>query len=231
MSLAEGKAMKPMKATVEINETDLADAQAAMLKWQDFPASFIQHHNEACCRIAREWMVSMDFSQLSAGNPLTGPRWLRRKFKWGPTRWPLHWCEAVEQKSLDCGALAALALELFAARGVKAYAAQLIQQYTEDAARHWHKNWTEDEADSHWIMDELIYHEGVAVVVRDREIKLWDPTASWWVNPKQFGGYGAVLLARIFDTGASAGDHFKWGAHTIRPNRWEKIERARGEFA
>ncbi len=78
-------------------------------------------------------------------------------------------------------------------------------------------------------MDELIYHEGCAVVVRDREIKLWDPTASWWVNPKQFGGYGAVLLARIFDTGAS--DHFKWGAHTIRPNRWEKIERARGEFA
>jgi hypothetical protein len=229
MSLAEGKAMKPMKATIEINETDLADAQAAVLRWQDFPASFIQHHGEACCHIAREWMVSMDFSQLTAGNMLTGPRWLRRKFQWGPTRWPLHWCEAVEQKKLDCGALAALALELFNARGVKAYPAQFIQQYAEQAARHWHRSWTEDEADSHWIMDELIYHEGCAVVVRDREIKLWDPTASWWVNPKQFGGYGAVLLARIFDTHSS--ESFKWGTHTIRPNRWEKIERARGEFA
>lgn len=231
MSLAEGKAVKPAKALIEINETDLADAQAAMLKWQDSPASYMSHHGEECCRVAREWMVAMDFSQLNAGNPMSGPRWLRQKFKWGPSRWPLYWCEAVERKVLDCGALAALTTELFTARGVRCYPTQFIQQYSDDASRHWQRTWAEDKTASNWIMDELIYHEGCAVVVHDDEIRLWDPTASWWVNPKQFGGYGAVLMIRIFDTQATAGGSLRWGTHRIRPNVWEKIERARGEFA
>jgi hypothetical protein len=225
MSLAEGK--------IEVNETDFIDASAAMMKWQDFPPSVISHHGQACCDVAREWMLSMDFSQLSAGNPLTGPRWLRQKYNWGPSSWPIHWCEAAEKKTLDCGALAAIAHEIFVARGVTSFPVQLIQQYSEVAAHHWQKGWAEASSVSHWIMDDLIYHEGCAVALRDNELKIWDPTASWWVNPKQFGGYGGVLVLRLFNQAQAATPTlgFKWGAHRIYLNRWQKIERARGDFA
>jgi hypothetical protein len=227
MSSAEGKRM------IEINETDFADASAAIQKWEQFPTSCISHHNAECCRLAREWMLSMDYSQLNAGNPLTGPRWLRLKFKWGPSSWPIYWCEAVEEKTLDCGALAALAQELFVARGVRCFPAQFIQQYTEQSARHWYKKWEGDESSVQWIKEDLIYHEGCAIVARDDEIKVWDPTASWWVNPKQFGGYGGVLVLRIFDSQSSSASQtgFKWGTHRIIPNQWQKILRARGDFA
>jgi hypothetical protein len=224
MSLAEGK--------IEVNETDFVDASAAMGRWQNCAASVISHHGQACCRVAREWILSMDFSQLNAGNPLTGPRWLRQKYNWGPSRWPIHWCEAAGKKTLDCGALAALAHEIFSARGVTSFPVQLIQQYSEVAARHWHKEWNGDEIPVHWIMDDLIYHEGCAVALRHNEIRIWDPTASWWVNPKQFGGYGGVLALRLFSPQAAAPQTaLNWGAHRIIPNRWQKIERARGDFA
>lgn len=225
MSLVEGNEM------IEISETDLADVTSAIEKWQHFPASTISHHNAECCQIAREWILSMDYSQLNAGHTLTGPRWLRLKYKWGPSRWPIHWCEAAGQKTLDCGALAALSQEIFAARGVRCYPAQFIQQYTEQSARHWHKKWAEDESSAHWIKEDLIYHEGCAVAVRDNEIKIWDPTASWWMNPKQFGGYGGVLVVRIFDPRSSSPTGFNWGTHRIVANQWQKIERARGEFS
>ena len=232
MSLAVGKVL--IKGLIEVNETDFVDASAAMEKWQHFPTSVISHHGKACCRIAREWFLAMDYSLLNAGNPLTGPRWLRHKYKWGPSAWPIHWCEAVGQKTLDCGALAALAHEIFINRGVTSFPVQLIHQYSEDAARQWYAGWHGNEGSVHWIKEDLIYHEGCAVVVRDNEIKVWDSTASWWINPKQFGGYGGVVVLRVFagsagHNGSSAA--LSWGTHRIVPNQWQKIERARGGLA
>ncbi|HEV2880093.1 MAG TPA: hypothetical protein VGX24_02205 [Pyrinomonadaceae bacterium] len=223
MSLAEGK--------IEFDETDLADTRAAMQKWEHFPASTISHHGGQCCQIAREWILSTDYSQLNAGNPLTGPRWLRQKYTWGPSTWPIYWCEAVEQKTLDCGALAALTQEVFAARGVKSYHAQFIQQYSEDATRQWAKKWNGEDASVHWIKEDLIYHEGCAVAVRDNEIRLWDPSAGWWVNPRQTGGYGGLLALRVFAPQFNAPTGFLWGTQRISPNQWQKIERVRGDFA
>jgi hypothetical protein len=223
MSLAEGR--------IEFDETEFADTQSAMRKWEHFPTSTISHHGAACCQIAREWIISTDYSQLNAGDPLTGPRWLRQKYTWGPSKWPIHWCEAVEQKTLDCGVLAALAQEVFAARGVRSYPAQFIQQYSEDATRQWAKRWDEDEASLHWIEDDMIYHEACAVEVRDEEIRLWDPSAGWWVNPRQVGGYGGLLAVRVFAPQDNAPRGFLWGTQRISPNRWQKIERARGGFA
>ena len=99
------------------------------------PAQPVHHPSArpavACGEVARGGFLSMDFSLLNAGNPLTGPRWLRHKYKWGPSRWPIHWCEAVEQKTLDCGALAALSHEIFINRGVTSFPVQLIHQYSE----------------------------------------------------------------------------------------------------
>lgn len=225
MSLAEDKEL------IELNESDFIDAGAAIEKWRQFPASVISHHGQPCCSIAREWLVNMDYSLLSGGNPYTGPRWLRTKYTWGPSTWPTYWCEVGELKTVDCGALAALAHELFTARGVTSYRVQLIQQYSQDASRHWLKQWGGDEDSVHWIKEDVIYHEGCAVRLRNNEIRIWDPTASWWVNPKQFGGYGSVLAVRLFAPQATASEHFMWGRHRIQPNQWQEVERARGDFA
>lgn len=222
---------KEMIDTQEIstNQFDVVEASAALERaienWQHSPVSVIAHHGAQCCRMAREWFLATDYAQQAAGTPHTGPRWLRRKYTWGPSRWPLYWCEAVEQKTLDCGALAALAQEVFAARGIRCYPAQLIQQYTTDAARHWHKRWDEGEVSVHWIKDDLIYHEGCAVSIGDRKIKIWDPTASWWVNPDHLEGYGGLRALRIFAANAESPNRLSWGAHSISPNQWQNLHR------
>jgi hypothetical protein len=218
------------KMAIGSEESVAIDLDAGIRNWQHFPASTISHHGGSCCDIAREWIVGMDFSQLNAGNALTGPRWLRKKFKWGPSTWPIHWCEAVEQETLDCGALAALSHELFVARGVRSYPAQFILEFNESSTRHWVETWGEAGSCALWIKEGLIYHEGCAVEANG-EIKLWDATATWWINPKQFGGYAGLLATRIFETTAAAPSIFKWGVHDIPANTWHKVERAIADFA
>jgi hypothetical protein len=77
----------------------------------------------------------------------------------------------VRRKTLDCGALAALAHEIFLARGVKSFPVQLIQQYSEHAARHWQKEWDGKDVSSHWIGEDVIYHEGCAVALAKTKSK------------------------------------------------------------
>ncbi len=225
MYLGEGKNM-----VIDLEETDGCDIDAGIAKWQHSPASTISHHGTACCDIAREWIVGMDFSQLNAGNPLTGPRWLRKQFKWGPSKWPIHWCEAVQQEVLDCGALGALSHQLFLERGVRSFPAQFILEFNDVSTRHWSETWGAAGSCTPWIADGLIYHEGCAVAVSNTEIKLWDATATWWINPKQFGGYAGLLAARIFDPQADGSAVYTWGKHQLLPNKWQKIERATGDF-
>ncbi len=225
MSLAVGK------KSVELNESDFVDIGAACGHWNDWPASALAHHGADCCRVARAWLLSMDYSLLGGASVLTGPRWIRHKYTWGPSNWPLHWCEAVRQKTLDCGALAALAHEVFVSRGVRSFPAQFVQQFSDDATRDWHRRWQDADTTVKWIKEDLIYHEGCAVAAGGDEIKVWDASAGWWINPKQFGGYGGLLAVRIFDAQAGPDTAYKWGEHRIAPNVWEKVERARGDFA
>lgn len=203
--------------------TATAQMPSVFDKWQDFPISKISHHGQMCCETAREWLSAMDFSQLNAGSNLTGPRWIRQRYNWGPTTWQIHWCEALGQKSLDCGAQAALAQEVFGARGVESYQCQLVQQYSKEATDQWTSRWNDQETSVFWIEDDLIYHEGCAVVTgKDNEIKLWDASAAWWINPRQIGGYGGLRAVRIF-TAPGDGSQFKWGEHSFRANEWQKV--------
>ena len=197
-------------------------------RWENFPFSCLSHHGEACCDIAREWVIANDFAQLNGGDLRSGPRWLRQKFEWGPSIWPLHWCEAVGRKSIDCGAHAALAHEAFVARGVPAYRAQFVQRYSADAAGEWRRKWGADQASDHWITDDFIYHEGNALPFGDGEVKLWDGSAGWWLNPRQAGGYGSLAAVRIFVEGDSE-PVFRWGRHSIPANRWHQLEIDRPE--
>jgi hypothetical protein len=216
---------------IDLEQTADLDLDAGIANWLHFPASTISHHGLPCCEMAREWILGMDFSQLNAGNVLTGPRWLRKNFTWGPSKWPIHWCEAVREKTLDCGALAALSHELFLARGVRSFPAQFILEFNDASTRHWTENWSAKGSCAPWIREGLIYHEGCAVAVAQNEIKLWDATATWWINSKQFGGYAGLLAVRVVDPQADAQSVFTWGAHRLAPNTWEKVERAQSDFA
>jgi hypothetical protein len=209
--------------TREAQETVAPEAVSCTLKWDSWPASTLSHHDAACCEIAREWMLATDFSQLGDAAALTGPRWVRQKFPWGPSPWPMHWCQAVARKKLDCGAHAAITHELFTARGVKSYPAQFVQQFTEAATRHWGHRWGEEDVTAAWIDGDVIYHEGVAVEIAPGEIKLWDASAGWWIHPQQSGGYGALLSVRIFDPAASSVGEVRWGDLTLTLNVWNSI--------
>ena len=212
------------KEREELGAVALADAPPPSARWQHFPYSCFSHHGEECCEIAREWVVANDFAQLNGSALASGPRWLRQKYEWGPSCWPMHWCEVVERKVIDCGAHAALAHEAFSARGVTAFRAQFVQKYSVEATGQWRRKWGDEQASDHWITDDAIYHEGNALLVGEDEVKLWDASAGWWINPRQAGGYGSLAAVRIFAEGQwGGGDGFRWGEHRIKPNEWHQI--------
>ena len=125
---------------------------------------------------------------------------------------------------IDCGAHSALAQEVFTARGVTAFRAQFIQRYSKDALSQWRTKWTAENVSDHWIADDVIYHEGNALLVGEDEVKLWDSSAGWWINPVQNGGYGSLASVRIFAEGQwGGGDGFRWGERRIKPNEWVQI--------
>ena len=209
--------------SVQIENVTNIDLNAALMRWRHSAPSLIAHHGKACCAIAREWLFSTDHSQLNGEHKLMGPRWVRRKYKWGPSQWPMTWCHAVEQDSLDCGALAAITSEIFAVRGVDCYPVQLIQQYSEETTSHWSAKWTTHPASTQWIQGALIYHEACAVQIGASEIKIWDPSAACWFNPKQFQGYGSILALRL-TTGTAGVQRFSWGHHEIESKEWQILQ-------
>jgi hypothetical protein len=146
---------------------------------------------------------------------------MRRTYEWGPSAWPLHWCEAAGRKTIDCGAHAALAHEAFVARGLTAYRAQFVQRYGADATGQWRRKWGQEQVSDHWITDDVIYHEGNALLIAEREVRLWDGSAGWWIEPRQRGGYGSLVAVRIFAEGETA--PLRWGEHRILPNAWHQI--------
>lgn len=198
----------------------LSETDAAIEKWRDFPYSALSHHGEECCQIAREWVLAMDYSQLCGADPLTAPRWIRQRYTWGPCKWSLHWCEAVRRKTLDCGALAAIAHEIFLNRGVESYPVQLIQKFNHDAVSQWQSKWDADECSAHWLNHDFIYHEGCAVKAGN-EIKIWDASAGWWINPHQPAGYGSLAAVKIH---SAAPQNFQWATHRLAANVWQKLK-------
>ena len=190
--------------------------------WRDWSPSMIRHHGRICCEIAREWLTSTDFSALNGAHIVMGPRWLRNRFPWGPSSYPLYWCEAVRSETLDCGALAALAHEVFTIRGVRSFRTQMVLRYSRAATRQWNSTWTGDGVPTLWLSDDTIYHEGCAVLAGPREIKVWDASAGSWMEPRARDGYGALLAIKVTCSPRMA--PLAWGEYTIEPNEWRTID-------
>lgn len=194
--------------------------------WAAFPVSYLSDHGTDCCQIARQWLRAMDFAQLNGSDLLSGPRWIRERFSWGPSPWPLHWCEALDAKSVDCGVHAALAQEAFEARGVSALRAQIVQRYDANAVAQWRARWGADGVSDHWLSGQYIYHEANAIVTGGSNIKLWDGSAASWSNPSQVTGYGSVAAIRIVlgeGEGKGAPSELNWGRHIITAGSWVEL--------
>jgi hypothetical protein len=216
-------AVSKAKETIvtETNGNALHNAPEVFEKWKDWYPSQISHHGQMCCEIAREWLTSQDFSETGGSSLLTGPRWLRQRFNWGASSFPIYWCESVRKKTLDCGALAAIAQEIFTVRGVKSYRIQLVQKFSEVATNQWSSSWNETNSlPLPWIDNDLIYHEGCAIAIGEREVKVWDASAGWWINANSGDGYGSLTAIRL---SAEAGATFDWEKHRLVANQWQKI--------
>jgi len=185
--------------------------------WGARAPSALASHDAACCRDARAWFLAMDRS-LWRGRG--APGWIGRHYDWGPTCWPIHWCEAVGAKSLCCGAQAALTVEAFQARGVEAVPAQLVQRYPAQDTRQWHRRWAESGADPAWAADGLVYHEVVVVLEGDRA-RVWNPTGTEWVPPEMFrvDGRGSVAAIRVGGP-APTGRVVAWGEVELPLGTW-----------
>src|SRR5436189_346971 len=192
--------------------------KSIFLPWQTWEPSQISHHGSVCCELAREWLFNTDMSSLNGGSLFTGPRWLRQRFEWGPGLYPIHWCGVLNKKALDCGVHAALAHEVFLRRGLKSFRAQLVQEFSGAAGSQWRSNWEKNEAMTAWIDEDRIYHEGCAVLSANKKIKVWDPSAGWWIDARTTSGYGSVLALRLSTREQLAG--IRWGSHELRSNEW-----------
>jgi len=207
-------------AAVDI-PTRKAPAAAAitplLTQYTDRPLSVFAHHGARCCASARAWFLATD-EALRAGAPLqTGPRWIRARWTWGPSRWPMHWCEAVEQSRLDCGALAWMSCEAFRARGLDARLAHVLVRYDDTAVAHWREAWNEADASVHWLgRTDMVYHE-VCAVVTDGAVRLWDASAGSWLESRAGSGYGDVAALRVL---GERGESLQWAGHSFASGEW-----------
>ena len=181
------------------------------------PATQLASHPSACCVRARQWFSALSRSaHLHQPGP---PTWIRERWEWGPTRWPLHWCEAADLEAIDCGALAALARAAFEARGDRAFAVQLVERHDDDATENWQRVWHEHLGACDWIWGDLVYHEAVGVVAGE-SLRLWDPTDNRWVSGKQTSETGSIAAVRI----PGLRDDISWDGITLGRRSWQRIK-------
>jgi hypothetical protein len=143
-------------------------------------------------------------------------------FKWGASEFPIFWCEAIDKTTLDCGALAYLTYEIFAARGVPCHRAQMVQRFSRLSSIQWANSWGDGDSALPWTNGQLIYHEGCSIKHGD-EIKVWDPSAGWWISPASGNGYGSVLAIKVTGPYLNRGRPMLWGSNVLTPFEWTSV--------
>jgi hypothetical protein len=223
---------------------DLVAREQHFSRWVENPASSLVHHDAECCEEARLWFLSyarsMEIDTLSQFS-MKAPTWLQRLFTWGPTEWPISWCQVVKERVIDCGVFAALAREVFTAQGHVAHPAQALLSYNEACTDHWKSLWKgenkkpkkrkgdvvelaakaqavrkkSDRDIFPWIGDRIVYHELCLVEMPDGTAKIYDSTWGNWYEPLQRAGFGALLAVRT-----ECPRLLKWGDKTISCGEW-----------
>jgi hypothetical protein len=186
--------------------------------------SRLSAHEAPCCAIAKGWFSAMAASATCQGaGPLV---WIRERWQWGPTDWPLHWCRAVRAGRLDCGALAALGREAIRAAGLNALAVQVIERFNPTATGHWRRRWDKVEGVGQWLWHDFSYHEVVGIS-RAETLTVWDPTDNRSVDGKATEGYGSVVAIRVLweqeDRPPTVPTKLTWHGKQLALNRWVRV--------
>lgn len=195
----------------------VADTHSQQL-WDSKATSSLTSHSSSCCKEAKSWLLGMsksfEFSNLQC-RQLIAPTWLNQYYEWGPSPWPLPWCEAVAARQIDCGVFAAFAKEIFKEQGHEAYSGQVIQQYDTQVLLHLKRKWEKSGYHPTWISRDCVYHEVCAVRVNADEVKVYDPTDSIWLDPERRSGPASVLSIRL-----ELPLSLVWGPHKIFQDQW-----------
>ena len=189
--------------------------------WTDWVPSSLSHHGETCCTTARAWFLAMNRSMWRGHS---GPAWIAHRFPWGPNRWPLYWCDAMEAEELDCGAHAALTIEAFRSRGLEAVPVQLVQRQERHHLPHFHGRWSADGASPDWAGEGVAYHEACATLL-DGRAEVWDATVSSWLSPDHVQGLRSIAAVRIGGPIAT-GEVVTWRGLRVPLGEWISPEAA-----
>jgi hypothetical protein len=189
-------------------------------EWMRPPVSVLGRHG-ACCDRARAWLAAMgrshDFAATD-GLAFAGPSWLTERYTWGPTRWPLTWCDAVGARTIDCGVFSAFSLEIFRAKDIEAFPAQVLRNVAAEIRPHWRRKWSTIPEAFNWIGSRLVYHEVNIVRVSEADARVYDPTVGVWLDPAINAGHGGQIAIR-----AELPVALSWGGHKLVNGQWTKL--------
>lgn len=185
-------------------------------RWAHKRPSEILSHEGRCCENAKSWFLAMAHSALVVGEEPHEPAWIVQRYVWGPSVWPLHWCEAMTAESMDCGALAALSRLVLEQRGVSVCPVQLIERYSVDDGAHWSALWAAEGRRADWSEGGLTYHEAVGLL-NAGSLQVWDSTRSIWRAPSETQGYGSIAAIRCW---AHPESSVAWGDKQILSGSW-----------
>jgi len=186
--------------------------------------SAICDHGGSCCLNARAWLRGVDASNSFRDAQWHPPTWLRNEFDWGPIPWPIYWCSLPKMDKLDCGALAALAVEVYRLRGIPVVPVQLALRYPLYAAEQWTRMWEREGLRPDWISGDLVYHE-VCGVIEGQNLKLWDPTENRWLEPSLYSNpsFASVVSIKVASSRLQAQAVFYWSGIHVRAGVWESV--------
>ncbi len=187
------------------------------------PISPVISHQDECCTHAKEWFITLDASLRDPTNVWVGPTWISEKYQYGPSSWPLHWCKLIQMDSLSCNGFTSIACLIFKGRGLKAFPVQVIQRYPRHMTQRWRKEWKSRRLLDEWIYDELVRHEVCGVVDDENNLRLWDGTVGYWLEPVGAQEVGAVLALRPIGLEEGTPDKMKWEDHIITTNEWTRV--------
>jgi hypothetical protein len=186
--------------------------------------STIRDHGKLCCQRARAWLRVVDSSNSYRDGQWHPPTWLRVEYEWGPVPWPIHWCSIPEMDKLDCGALAAVAGELYRLRGYPVSAIQLALRYPSYAAEQWTHMWEREGMSTAWIHGAYCYHEACGVI-RGQAIQVWDPTENRWLSPPDspYNTFASVVAIKIAEPRVGKNCILAWEGLQLRPRVWQSL--------
>jgi hypothetical protein len=194
------------------------ESSAIQEVWVHKRYSEISHHGKECCATALSWFLAMDRSLRL--HPTSMPVWIRERWEWGPSSWPIHWCELGEADKLDCGALAAITRRALLARGVIALPCQSILEYTPDTIAHWREGWRAAHRTPDWTSERHVYHETVGIVEHGK-VRIWDPTENAWMPSEGSLSDGRPLRIKVSrDSVGPELSSVLWGKMSLALEEW-----------